>query len=307
MNSTVEPSIIEINSIRELDFENVNDGVFDETTTETTRNYEKYMDLVDVAIDEFFYERSTDISSATEASKSTYGTVPSTRQTNFMSAVLDTAKIKPDLRSKVSRILIIKRPFRSSTKTETDSITESMVTISSAKEMDNYFELKYFETIFVNAAAKTIAQWKTSSMVLIILALISLLLATRRRRRIIRLKAEIVQKNLGTSYNQSCSYPLSTNAYTPTNFPRRQHTHTSKFLCRLSYSDSDYEPTAGSRSSFYAQTYNSSLHLYESIDEPCIENIYTEISTRKHSIVSIENMPNNNENNSMTSCKFNLK
>lgn len=263
-NSTVKPSITEIYSTTEI-----YDDVFDETTGMEGN-------FVDVATDNFSYDRSTDIYSATEEFEPAHNTVPSIRENNIMAAVEDT------------------------TDTEIDSTTESIITISREKEMKSYFKLKYLKTIFIDAAAKTTIHWKTSLMVLIILALVTLLLCYRRR--IIQLQAEIVQKNLGNSYNQSCSYLHSTNTYTHTNFTRRQPTLSSKILSSWSYSDSDYEPTAWSRSNFYVQAYNSSLHLYESIDA-CNENIYAEISTRQQSIVSIEN---SNENSSTTSCKFTL-
>lgn len=183
--------------------------------------------------------------------------------------------------------------------TVTSATEEFEPTYKYGDSTQKYFKLKYLEEVFIDAAAKTIIQWKTSLMFFIILTLITLI--SYYRRKIIQLKTQIVLKNLGNSYNQSCSYPHSTNTYTPTNFPRHQPFHGSKIISRLSYSDSDYEPIRGSRTNLYAQTYNSSLHLYESTDELCNENIYVEIPTRKHSIVSIENKLNSNGNNSTTS------
>jgi hypothetical protein len=114
------------------------------------------------------------------------------------------------------------------------------------------------------------------------------------------LKAEIIQKNLGNSYNHSCSSPHSSNAYTPTYFPRRCAINGGKYPSIL---DSDYESSARSRSNYYSQTYNpASLHSYESIDNQSNEHIYAEIGVRKGSIASVDSdvKPNNYENNAVT-------
>ena len=189
--------------------------------------------------------------------------------------------LRNEMKTKVSRVMIFKRPIMR--KIPDSTKTEPMVTVSQAEGQD--FSLKFAEMAFIDVAAKAIIFWKTSLMAILILILVASL--TYYRRRVIRLKALIIQKNLGNSYNQSCSHPHSTNnAYTPTYFPRRVASHESKL-------HSNYQGSS-SISNCYSQTYNSSLHSYESIDE----HIYAEIPTRKSSIASLESNSSSNINTS---------
>lgn len=258
-SSTTEPGSNEIN---------------EETTTIRSVDYDK--ELVDVTLDDFFYET---VDTTHEVVESTTNKEPVLRDT---SVVLD-------LKPKVSRVLIIKRPLATTT-------TESMITVSRAKETDSDFE--DVKVIFIGAVVKAIIQWKTSLMVLLIVVLIMLL--SYHRRRIIRLEKEIVEKNLG-SPSQSCSYRQSANAYTPTHFSNRQ-TLNSKLRYCLSSSDS--ESDSKSYSNGYAPNYNSPLHIYDSISESYSENIYAEIPSRKQSIVSIENESMVAQAASVSSCEL---
>lgn len=208
------------------------------------------------------------------------------------------SEVKPnnsDMKVKVQKVLIFKRPIH---KNSSETTTESMVTISRTENSESFFNLKSVELSFIDITAKAIIFWKTSLMVLLILILIGSL--SYYRRRIIRLKAEIIQKNLGNSFNQSCSSYQSANAYTPTHFPRRNTSSNTKYPNIV---DSDYDSSARSRSNYYSQTYNSASHSYESIDDQSNDHIYAEIGVRKGSIDS-QTKPNNSENNSVTSCKF---
>lgn len=171
-------------------------------------------------------------------------------------------------RTKVSRV-IFKRPIFSKAP---ETTTDSMVTISRADETESGFSLKALQAGFIEIVANAIIFWKTSLMLLLIVILIASL--SYYRRRIVRLKAEIIQKNLGSSYSQSCSYPHSSNAYTPTYFPRRSE----KLACQF---ESDYGSSTTSRSFLYANTYNSSHHSYETIDGLGGEHIYAEIPGRR--------------------------
>jgi hypothetical protein len=203
-----------------------------------------------------------------------------------------------DTKVKVQKVLIFKRPIF---KNSSESTTESMITISRAQNSGILFNLSSVESSFIDVATKAIIFWKTSLMILLIFVLIVSL--SYYRRRIIGLKAEIVQKNLGNSYNQSCSIAPSTNAYTPTYFPRRCATNNSKYP-NIADSDCD-ESSARSRSNYYSQTYNSSsLHSYESIDDQINEHIYAEIGLRKGSLDSSSKPSNNFDINSVTNCKF---
>lgn len=199
------------------------------------------------------------------------------------------------IRGKVSKVTIFKRPVAKSY-SSTPTTTEPVVTISRPKEMENYFALKALESKVIDFAATAIISWKTSLMIILIMLLVGTL--SYYRRRVLRLKAEIVRKSLGSSYNQSfCRQP--SNAYTPTYFPRRCAKNSSKSCDPKYSSDSDYESR---RSNCYSETYNSSLHMYESIDEHSNCHIYAEIPSRKNSVASIESKPNNYENNS-TICR----
>lgn len=197
-------------------------------------------------------------------------------------------------RTKVSRVMVFKRPIL------TKTTTESMVTISRAEEMESNFSMKALQAGFIEIVASAIIFWKTSLMILLIIILIVSL--SYYRRRVVRLKAQIIQKNLGSSYSQSCSYPHSSNAYTPTYFPRRCE----KLSGQLDSIYSDYDSSSRSRSIAYANTYNISDHSYESIDGHSNEHIYAEIPFRKDSDSSTVDCgkPNNYENNSASKSKF---
>lgn len=221
----------------------------------------------------------------------------------FPSTPHTTTQVNNEDKAKALRVKIIKRPILeklSSSTTEPTlehssvNTTKIKITKSLNERIENGMNFKSIEVVFVDLVSKSILFWKTSLMVVVILVLIASL--SYYRRRIVRLKAEIVLKNLGNSYNQSCSYGHSANAYTPTHFQRRHATNDSKLCYPCSVSDSEYE---SSRSTYYAQTYNPSLHLYESIDE----NPYAVIASRKPSLASLDAKPNNYENNSVLSCE----
>lgn len=197
------------------------------------------------------------------------------------STTQDMANPQNDFKTKVSRVMIFKRPILRKEKEPTT--TESMVTILQAEGPPIDFNLKFAETAFIDVTVKAILFWKTSLMAIVILILVASL--TYYRRRVTKLKALIVQKNLASSYNQSGSYPqVTNNAYTPTYFPRRIASHESKLHSNYNGSNSI--------SNCYSPTYNSSLHSYESIDE----HIYAEISTRRSSIGSADTNSSGNLN-----------
>lgn len=219
-------------------------------------------------------------------------------QSTFPMTHLQTTKV-PSTTNKVGRKLSIQIYKRRINRILPASTTESMVTITQ-KEDESLFDI--LQSGFIDIISSALRSWKTSLMILIILLLVISL--SYYRRRVVRLKAEIVQKNLSNSFYQSCSYPQTANAYTPTLFPRRQ---TANILKGQSSSDSEYESSGRSRSNFYSLTYNSSLHLYESIDdEPPSENLYAEIITRKNSIISIDVKPNNYESDPVSQRKSQL-
>lgn len=214
----------------------------------------------------------------------------------MLEEVQENPETQPSTKIKVQKVLIFKRPIFK------NSSTESMVTMSRAENSDNFF--KSIESTFIDMTTKAIIFWKTSLLIVVVFILAASL--SYYRRRIIRLKAEIVEKNLGNSYNQSCSHPSSANAYTPTYFPRRCATNNPKYPIIV---DSDYESSVISRSNCYSQTYNSvSLHSYESIDDDdqSNEHIYAEIGVRKGSLASVgsNKKPSNFENSYDTNCKF---
>lgn len=236
----------------------------DESTTEIIDETSPHVD----------FETTTVIESPTTTEVEEVSTTISTAQNEIVgenSTLPDTKTFRNDLKTKVSRVMIFKRPIMR--KVQEATSTESMVTISQAEGTD--FSLRFAEMVFIDAVTKAIISWRTSLMAIVILFLVASL--TYYRRRVIRLKALIVQKNLGNSYSQSGSHPHSTNnAYTPTYFPRRIASQESKL-------HSNYRGSS-LRSNCYSQTYNSSLHSYESIDE----HIYAEISTRKTSTGSTD-------------------
>lgn len=161
------------------------------------------------------------------------------------------------LKTKVSKVIIFKRPIF------VNSSGNSDMKIGQSNETGYDYGLNFIHSSLTEVAAKTIVYWRTS--LLVILTVVLILSFTYHRRRIVKLKAEIIQKNLGSSYNSgfnqpSNTFPHSTNAYTPTYFPRRL-AHNQK----LPFALSDYDSSSRSRSNLYSQTYNSSFHSYESI------------------------------------------
>lgn len=163
----------------------------------------------------------------------------------------ETKNDKVGLKTKVSKIIIFKRPIfnNSGTSDQNSKAYES--------EHSYGYGLNFVQSSITEVAAKAILFWKTS--LLIILSIVLILSFTYHRRRIMKLKAEIIQKNLGI--NQSAStFAHSSNAYTPTYFARRLvNDH------KLPITLSDYDSSSRSRSNLYSPTYNSSCHSYESI------------------------------------------
>jgi hypothetical protein len=204
-----------------------------------------------------------------------------------------TGSNKTKSRTKVSRVMIFKRPILS---TRMEESTESMVKINRAEGMESDLSLKALEVALVKIVSMAIASWKTSLLIVLIIVLIISL--SYYRGRIIRLKAEIVDKNLGNSHSPPC-HPQSSNAYTSAYF----HRSNDKMNSQLSSIYSDYDSSFQSHSILYSHTYNSSHHSYESIDGGSNEHIYAEIR-RKESIATVEDKPNDNEKNPLTDCKF---
>lgn len=235
-------------------------------------------------------DESVEIETTTEQLFDSPSTIESEEMTTMVSQVqneimeesstrLDMENLRSEMKTKVSRVMIFKRPILK--RIHDSSTTESMVIVTQAEEVN--YSLRFAEMVFIELVAKGIIYWKTSLMALVILLLVLSLIYYRRR--VSRLKAEIIQKNLGSPYNVSCSYPYSTNnAYTPTCFPRRIIFHESKM-------HSNYQGSS-LISDCYSQTYNSSLHSYESIDE----HIYAEIPNRKISTTSSNSKSSNHLN-----------
>lgn len=196
-------------------------------------------------------------------------------------------------KTKVSRVMIFKRPIRLRNGTN----SETKMSVKTSQPVREEFSSDIVKLFFIESASKAIMFWKSSLMLLIICLLIASLLYYRRRVK--TLKAKIVEKNLGNSHSRSCSFNRSVNAYTPTYFS--QSVASSERVKELNRPRLR-EPTCSSN--YYLQTYNSSLHSYVSIDALNNDHIYDEIPARKHSTSSYNKENHSSDTDSITSRKL---
>lgn len=190
-----------------------------------------------------------------------------------------------DGKKNISIFMIRDRPiFIKSPSTTTESVKQILNKTPKPTTVNNDLTILVSTTIGWEEALKN--YWKTFLMILLIILLFAGL--AYYRRRVVTLKKESIKKNLGSSYNQSCSYHQSTNAYTPTHFPRNHPSNDLKLYNQLGLIDSDHESSALSTSLCYAKNYNLSQNSYESIEGPEKDHLYAEILPRKNSIVTLD-------------------
>lgn len=195
-------------------------------------------------------------------------------------------------KTKVSRVMIYKRPIPKNGTRSTDNASQPV---------NDGFTSNLVKIFFVESASKAIIFWKSSLMLLVIGLLIASLFYYRRRINI--LKAKIVEKNLGNSHNRSSSLNQSANAYTPTYFSQSVR---SSVRVKNLHRPRQCEPTCSS-SVLYSPTYNSSLHSYVSIDALTNDHIYDEIPSRKLSVASSQNKEIDSDDDSISSRKLKIE